>query len=184
MTVNSLAGESLVYFGTYTGAKSQGIYVSRFDCVTGKLSAPELVAETKNPTFLAVAPGGNFLYAVSEVDAIGGQRTGAVDAFALDAKTAKLTPLNGQNSGGSGPCHIAVDATDKCFARCELWRRQHRRTAHQCRWQLGRSSDKNPTHGSQRERQPPGRSACTFHFPRAGQPFHARLRSRSGQNFH
>ena len=115
LTVNSRAGESLVYFGTYTGAKSQGIYVSRFDSVTGKLSAPELAAKTKNPTFLAIAPGGNFLYAVSEVDQIDGKRTGAVDAFALDAKTGKLTPLNQQNSGGSGPCHVAVDATDKCL---------------------------------------------------------------------
>jgi 6-phosphogluconolactonase len=113
--VNGLTGESLVYFGTYTGAKSQGIYISRFDSTTGKLSAPELAAEIKNPTFLAVAPGGNFLYAVSEVDKIGDKRTGAVAAFALDARTGKLTPLNQQNSGGGGPCHISVDATGKCL---------------------------------------------------------------------
>ena len=115
LTVSSRAGESLVYFGTYTGAKSQGIYVSRFDSTTGKLSVPELAAKMTNPTFLAIAPGGNFLYAVSEVDQIGGKRTGAVDAFARDAKSGMLTPLNRQNSGGSGPCHIAVDATDKCL---------------------------------------------------------------------
>src|SRR5205807_1999678 len=30
-----------VYVGTYTGAKSQGIYVSRFDPQNGSLSAPE-----------------------------------------------------------------------------------------------------------------------------------------------
>ncbi len=115
LTVSSRAGESLVYFGTYTGAKSQGIYVSRFDSTTGKLSVPELAAKMTNPTFLAVAPGGNFLYAVSEVDQIGGKRTGAVDAFARDAKSGMLTPLNRQNSGGSGPCHVVVDATDKCL---------------------------------------------------------------------
>jgi 6-phosphogluconolactonase len=113
--VNGLAGESLVYFGTYTGANSKGVYVSRFDSDTGKLSAPELAAEIKNPTFLAVAPGGNFLYAVSEVDKIDGKPTGAVDAFELDAKSGRLTSLNRQNSGGSGPCHIAVDATGKCL---------------------------------------------------------------------
>jgi 6-phosphogluconolactonase len=113
--VHSLAGESLVYFGTYTGAKSQGIYASRFDSATGKLTTPELSAEIKNPTFLAVASGGNFLYAVSEVDQIGGKPTGAVDAFAVDAKTGKLTPLNQQLSGGSGPCHVSVDATGKCL---------------------------------------------------------------------
>jgi 6-phosphogluconolactonase len=33
----------------------------------------------------------------------------------VDAKTGKLTPLNQQNSGGSGPCHISVDATGKCL---------------------------------------------------------------------
>src|ERR1700690_2701836 len=43
------AGEFLVYFGTYTGAKSEGIYVSRFDPVTGRLSAPQLSGATRNP---------------------------------------------------------------------------------------------------------------------------------------
>jgi 6-phosphogluconolactonase (cycloisomerase 2 family) len=109
------AGGPLVYFGTYTGENSKGIYVSRFDSVSGKLSAPELAAETRNPTFLAVAPGGHFLYAVSEVDEVGGKPAGAVSAFALDAATGRLTLLNRQLSGGGGPCHVAVDATGKCL---------------------------------------------------------------------
>ncbi|MGA2029711.1 MAG: lactonase family protein [Verrucomicrobiota bacterium] len=110
VAVNNSIGESLVYFGTYTGAKSQGIYVSRFDPATGRLSAPELAAETQNPSFLAVHLKGRYLYAVNEVD-----NTGIVSAFALDANTGKLTPLNRQASGGSGPCHLAVDATGKCL---------------------------------------------------------------------
>src|SRR5262245_1253314 len=36
-----------VYFGTYTGNKSHGIYVSRFDPNKGHLSSPELAAESK-----------------------------------------------------------------------------------------------------------------------------------------
>ena len=80
---SSCAGESLVYFGTYTSAKSQGIYVCRFDSATGKLSEPELAVETTNPSFLAVAPGGHFLYAVGE-----GADAGAVSAFTLDARPA------------------------------------------------------------------------------------------------
>src|SRR5688572_27905789 len=55
------AQEYFVYFGTYTGAKSKGIYLSRFDTGTGKLSTPELAAETRNPSFLAVHPTGKFL---------------------------------------------------------------------------------------------------------------------------
>jgi 6-phosphogluconolactonase len=107
------SSESLVYFGTSTGAKSKGIYVSRFDSTTGKLTEPELVAEIQNPTFLTVAPGGHFLYAVSEVDKIGDKNTGAVKGYSVDATTGKLTPLNQQDSGGGGPCHISVDATGK-----------------------------------------------------------------------
>jgi 6-phosphogluconolactonase len=109
VAVNNSVGESLVYFGTYTGPKSKGIYISRFDSATGKLGAPELAAETKNPSFLAVAPGQRFLYAANEV----GQ--GTVSAFRLDSGTGKLTSLNQQASGGSGPCHLAVDATGKCL---------------------------------------------------------------------
>jgi 6-phosphogluconolactonase len=107
------ADESLVYFGTTTGAKSKGIYVSRFDSTTGTLTTPELAAEIKNPTFLAVAPGEHFLYAVSEVDRIGDKNSGSVNAYAIDATTGKLTALNQQISGGTGPCHISVDATGK-----------------------------------------------------------------------
>ena len=53
-----------VYFGTYTGEKSKGIYQSSFDAKTGKLTAPQLAVETKNPSYLAVHPNQKFLYAV------------------------------------------------------------------------------------------------------------------------
>jgi 6-phosphogluconolactonase len=105
----------LVYIGTYTGAKSKGIYVSHFDPATGRLSSPELAAETASPSFLALHPGGRFLYAVGETANLGSKRTGAVSAFSLDAKTGKLTSLNRQSSGGTGPCHLAVDQTGKCL---------------------------------------------------------------------
>src|ERR1051326_6066216 len=63
-----VAGENAmrVYIGTYTGKKSRGIYVSRLDMKTGELSAPELAAESKNPSFLAVHPKGRFVYAAGE----------------------------------------------------------------------------------------------------------------------
>ena len=56
-----------VYIGTYTGAKSQGIYVAQFDPAAGRLTAPELAAKTVNPSFLAVHPTKRYLYAVGEL---------------------------------------------------------------------------------------------------------------------
>jgi len=109
------SGEYLVYFGTYTSAKSHGIYVSRFASGTGRLSAAELAAETPHPSFLAVHPSRRFLYAVGEIAGREGRRAGGVNAFALDRRTGRLAALNQQPSGGLGPCHVEVDKTGRCL---------------------------------------------------------------------
>jgi 6-phosphogluconolactonase len=104
----------LIYIGTYTGPKSKGIYWSRFDPKNGKLTAPELAAEAKNPTFLAIHPNSRFLYAVAETSDVGSNHTGAVIAFEIDQGTGKLKFLNQQSSGGAGACHLSVDKRGKC----------------------------------------------------------------------
>lgn len=108
-TVGGFAREYFVYFGTYTGAKSKGIYVSRFDTATGKLAAAVLAAETPSPSFLALHPNGRFLFAAGESSQVGAAKQGGVSAFATGLE-GKLKLLNTQPSGGNGPCHLAVDA--------------------------------------------------------------------------
>jgi 6-phosphogluconolactonase len=101
-----------VYFGTYTGAKSQGVYVSRLTA-DGRLTAPELAAASPNPAFLAVDPSHHFLYAANEIGNFAGGKSGSVSAFALDAHTGRLTALNQLSTVGPGPAHVSVDATGK-----------------------------------------------------------------------
>jgi 6-phosphogluconolactonase len=111
------AKDLLLFIGTYTNQGSKGIYVSRFDPAAGALSAPELAAETPNPTFLAVHPSGRFLYAANEVNAFQGARAGSITAYAIDAATGKLTMLNAVSTKGAGPCHVATDHKGKvCLA--------------------------------------------------------------------
>jgi 6-phosphogluconolactonase len=105
--------DMLVFFGTYTGAKSKGIYVSHLSVASGALSAPQLAAETPSPSFLAVDPKALFLYAVNEVDTFEGKRTGSVSAFKIDRPHGTLTALNAQGSGGAGPAHLTVDNAGK-----------------------------------------------------------------------
>jgi len=102
-----------VYVGTYTDGTSRGIYRTVLDLATGTASAPVLAGEAKNPSFLALHPGGRFLYAVSEVDDFGGAKSGAVLAFAVDAATGDLKLFNQQPSQGGAPCHLVVDKTGK-----------------------------------------------------------------------
>ena len=102
-----------VYFGTYTNAKteSQGIYRSRLDVATGRLSPAELAAPAKDPAFLALHPNGKFLYALDESSDPKRTPTTGLSAYAIDPTTGALTLLNQQSPGGPGPCHLAVDAT-------------------------------------------------------------------------
>jgi 6-phosphogluconolactonase len=106
-------GDYLVYFGTYTRGSSKGIYVSRFSAVTGKLTPPELAAESANASFLAIHPNGRFLYAANEANSFQGQRTGYVSSFAIDRANGKLTLLNQVSSRGAGPAHLTVDRSGK-----------------------------------------------------------------------
>jgi 6-phosphogluconolactonase len=98
----------LVYIGTYTDGKSKGIYCCRFDGKEGRLSEPQLVAESLNPTFLAVHPDGKHLYAANETGQFAGRKTGAITAYAIDGGSGKLTNLGQASSGGPGPCHVVV----------------------------------------------------------------------------
>ena len=107
--------EYIAYIGTYTGKKSKGIYAFRLNTGSGALSPIGLVAESPNPTFLDVHPGGKFLYAANEVDKFNGKASGAVTAYAVDSTSGKLTKLNEQPSGGPGPCHVSVDRNGKAL---------------------------------------------------------------------
>jgi 6-phosphogluconolactonase len=102
-----------VFFGTYTGGKSKGIYRAQFNPSTGALSEVACVAETPSPSFLAWHPDGRWLYAVNETGDFGGEKTGTVTAFAVDRPSGKLTVLNQQATGGLWPCHLTVDSSGK-----------------------------------------------------------------------
>ncbi len=107
------SSDYLVYIGTYTNQKSKGIYAYRMSAAKGELTSLGLAADIVNPSFLAVHPNRKFLYAVTEVSDLEGQKGGAVSAFAIDAATGKLTFLNRVSSRGAGPCYLVVDKTGK-----------------------------------------------------------------------
>lgn len=103
--------ELLLYVGTYTSGKSEGIYLYSMDTVTGALT-PKSSVKSENPSFVLVNPG-RFLYAVNEVPELNGKRTGGVSAFAIDALNGKLTFINQQPSEGADPCHLSFDRQRK-----------------------------------------------------------------------
>jgi 6-phosphogluconolactonase len=92
----------LLYVGTYTAGKSEGIYIYRMDQATGALTRAGSV-KSENPSFLAIDPAKRCLYAVNE------KPEGSVSSFRIDARSGDLSFLNQQASQGADPCHLTVD---------------------------------------------------------------------------
>ena len=102
-----------VYVGTYTGRRSEGIFVCRLDSSTGALKIVGKATGLENPSFLALDPTGRCVYAVREYSSSADRQAGAVVALVRDPTTGELTVLNEQPSGGQGPCYVSVDRTGR-----------------------------------------------------------------------
>src|SRR5216683_197594 len=99
----------LVFVGTYTTkTESRGIYGYEFDADTGRLTPKGVAAETRDPSWVAVHPSGKYVYAANEAG-----KASTVSAFAVDARSGKLTLLNQIPSLGEDPCYLSFDKTGK-----------------------------------------------------------------------
>jgi len=99
----------LVFAGTYTTkTESKGIYSFEFDTDTGKLTSKGLAVETPDPSWVVVSASGKYAYAANEAG-----KGSTVSAFAVDAKSAKLTLLNQMPALGEDPCYMSFDKNGK-----------------------------------------------------------------------
>lgn len=118
--------KQFAYVGAYTrnapggwtyapdAKRSEGIVVYEVDSKTGDFTHVQTVA-SDNPSFFAIHPSQDTLYAVNEIDDYDGKESGSIEAFAIDPTTGKLTLLNRQPIG-TIPAHLAVDPTGKYVA--------------------------------------------------------------------
>jgi 6-phosphogluconolactonase len=106
-------GNLLVYVGTYTSGKSEGIYLYSLSLASGELKHVATTKGVKDPSFVAVAPSRRYLYAVNELEEFAGKKSGAVSAFAIDQRTGDLKFLNQQPSMGGAPCYLDVDRSNR-----------------------------------------------------------------------
>jgi 6-phosphogluconolactonase len=105
---SGVAQNYYLFVGTYTSGKSKGIYVYDFNAANADAKQIS-VAEAKNPSYLTIAPGGNYIYSVNENS---GQE-GDVSAFSFNKKNGELHFINKEKSGGQDPCFISVNSSRK-----------------------------------------------------------------------
>ncbi|MEW2163708.1 lactonase family protein [Streptomyces sp. NPDC007084] len=89
------------YIGSFTAAGGLGVLTAAVDPDDGALTVLSAVDAVPDPSYLAVSPTGDFLYAVSET------AEGAVAAFRVHAD--KPEPAGPPTRvGGSGPTHLSL----------------------------------------------------------------------------
>ncbi len=115
-----VAGEArqLVYVGTYTKGEphvkgqAEGIYQMVMDTRSGDLEMLGVTIDAVNPSFVAVHPNGQYLYAVNEVGTDVAP-AGWITSFRIDPEVPRPILLNRQSSRGLSPCHLAVEASGR-----------------------------------------------------------------------
>jgi 6-phosphogluconolactonase len=91
------------YLGTYTDSGSKGIY--KFTLTSdGTIIQNGLVAETENPSYIALSNDKNFLIAINEINDEG---NGSVESYKITDEGLKL--ISKQKSGGAHPCYVAIN---------------------------------------------------------------------------
>lgn len=107
ISFSAICKEYFLFIGTYSGTGSKGIYVYKFDDLTGKLSWVSNTDESVvSPSFLTIASNGEYVYACTETRI---KNAGSVSAFAFDKETGILKFINKQPSGGDNPVYLSVN---------------------------------------------------------------------------
>lgn len=102
----------LVAIGCYTekmshvDGKGGGIELLAFDRDTGTLTALETVPGPRNPSYLAISPRGDRLYAVEELDPASGPE---LYTYSLDREAGTTVLLSRVALPGSAACHVSTD---------------------------------------------------------------------------
>lgn len=99
-----------LFIGTYTNTGSKGIYVYRFNASTGKAAWVSNTEGVVNPSYLAIAPTGKYVYAVTETAK---ENAGSVSAFEFNAVSGRLKYINKHVTGGDNPCYVAIHKNNK-----------------------------------------------------------------------
>ncbi len=99
--------EKNLFVGTFTSEGAEGIYLCRFDVISGKIALQKVFKGIDNPSFLEISPDRNYLYAVSRPETGAEKEGGFVQAYRINSE-GELQFINKQSSNGKDPCHIDV----------------------------------------------------------------------------
>lgn len=96
--------------GSYTDGPDQGVYALTLDTTSGELSSLGLVAETHNPSYIALSEDQQTLFSVNEVE------TGGISAFTWNADAQRFDLKKSIQGVGYAPCYISLSPDGRWIA--------------------------------------------------------------------
>ena len=108
VSVVSLASATDVFFGTAENNNGQpeGVYVSKFDAVLGRLRRSSLLLELKGAGWISKHPDLQVLYSSGELE-------GQPVVAAIDISGNQAKKINSQEIGGGDSCYVTPDRSGK-----------------------------------------------------------------------
>ncbi|MFK7982442.1 MAG: lactonase family protein, partial [Saprospiraceae bacterium] len=97
------------FVGTSTNLTTEGIYTYNLDTATGKCTFQSKTANIINPSFLAIHPNNQYLYALEREKDV---NENTVRAYAIN-EDQSLRLLNQQSTKGKGACYLSVGKAGK-----------------------------------------------------------------------
>jgi 6-phosphogluconolactonase len=111
MSFSLYSQSTYVFVGSYNLDKDEnGIYVFKLDTITGELKEITAVKNILNPSYLAVSPNENYIYACTDTRT---PNAGSVSSFEFKPKNKTLTFIDSQTSGGENPVYLSVHKNGK-----------------------------------------------------------------------
>lgn len=100
-----------VFVGTFNRDKQkEGIAVYKLNGKNGQLTKVHSVYGILNPSYLALGPGNDHLFACTETQT---KNSGYISSFRFDKRTGKLYELNRQKTGGDNPVYLTTSKDGK-----------------------------------------------------------------------
>ncbi|MEP6746284.1 MAG: lactonase family protein [Bacteroidota bacterium] len=110
-TGNAQNAATYLFVGTYTDQiPAKGIYVYKMNPASGTLTEVGTGEDVTNPSFLTIAPNGQYLYACTDTRMV---VPGSISSFEIDSSTGHINFINKQSSDGANPVYLTVDKSNK-----------------------------------------------------------------------
>ena len=104
-----------ILFGTgkVLEGKGKGIYAYDIDTGSGVTTNTGIVENVRNPSYLALSPGGGTLFCVNELKSDDKTTGGMVSAYTLTEDPSEALFLGSQPTDGADPCYLTLDRSGR-----------------------------------------------------------------------